>query len=59
MTMRYILRNILLLFVLLLNKLYEPIIKRKLQYSMGISKFTAPGPSSQWTTIFFIENKYL
>ena len=57
--MRYILRNILLLFVLLLNKLYEPIIKRKLQYSMGISKFTAPGPWPQWTTIFFIDNKYL
>ena len=44
MTTRYILRNILFLFVLFLDKLYEAIIKRKLQYSMGILNFTAPGP---------------
>ena len=42
MTTRHILRKILFVFfVLFLNKLYEAIIKRKLQHSWGILKFTA------------------
>ena len=55
MTTRHILRNILLfLFVLFLNKLYEAIIKRKLQHSVDIVKFPAPDPLGHYTFLYRI-----
>ena len=46
------LKNILLFSYCFLNKLYKAIIKRKLQHSMGISKFTAPGPLVNYTFLY-------
>ena len=54
MTARHILRNSLFFFVLLLNKLYEAIIKRKLWHSVGIIKFTAPKSLGHYTFLYRI-----
>ena len=44
----------LVFFVLLLNKLYEAIIKRKLWHSVGIIKFTAPKSVGHFTFLYRI-----
>ena len=54
MTTRDILRNICIFFLLFLNKLYEAIMKRKLQHSVSISKLTASGPLGHYTLLFTI-----
>ena len=54
MTTREILRKILFFFILFLNELYEAIIKRNLQHSVGISKFTAPSPLSHYTFLYIV-----
>ena len=50
----HILRNIVFLFVLFLNKLYEAIITRKIQNSMGVSKFTTPDTLGHYTFFYRI-----
>ena len=53
MTTRHILRNVVF-FLMFSNKLYEATIKRKLQHSGGISKFTDPSPLVHYTYLYKI-----
>ena len=62
MRTRHILRNILFFCIFFQNKLYEAIMKRQLQHSMGILKFTAP--LSHYTFLygvntFGVKNRFL